>query len=135
MDSFYLILGFNAVILCIAGILFGWDKALYSILFQYASAMVLHLMYKKFQQSTLFIVTNRPAEVCQAIYAVSRHGATILDGEEPMNTASGRWYTRWFPLRRRKKVIHAVQKVDASAFINEIKNAEAAGTVYVPKEK
>ena len=32
MDSFYLILGFNAVILCIAGILFGWDKALYSIL-------------------------------------------------------------------------------------------------------
>ena len=67
MDSFYLILGFNAVILCIAGILFGWDKALYSILFQYASTMVLHLMYKKFQQSTLFIVTNRPAEVCQVI--------------------------------------------------------------------
>ena len=36
MDSFNIILGFNAIILLIAGYLFGWDKALYSIIFQYS---------------------------------------------------------------------------------------------------
>ena len=135
MDSFYLILGFNAVILCIAGILFGWDKALYSILFQYASTMVLHLMYKKFQQSTLFIVTNRPAEVCQAIYAVSQHGATILDGEGAYEHSERQMVYSVVSAAQAKKVIHAVQKVDASAFINEIKTQKLRGRFYVPKEK
>ena len=67
MDSFNIILGFNAIIIGIAGLLFGWDKALYSIIFQYASTAVIHIFYKKFQQSTLFIVTNKPKEVCQEI--------------------------------------------------------------------
>lgn len=40
MDTFNVILGFNAVILCVAGFMFGWDKALYSIIFQYASTTV-----------------------------------------------------------------------------------------------
>ena len=41
MDSFNLILGFNAILLVIAGLMFGWEKALYSIIFQYASTQVL----------------------------------------------------------------------------------------------
>ncbi len=34
MDSFNIILGVNVVILAAAGLIFGWDKALYSIVFQ-----------------------------------------------------------------------------------------------------
>ena len=34
-----------------------------------------------------------------------------------------------------KKVIHAVQKVDAGAFINEVKTQKLRGRFYVPKEK
>ena len=33
MDSFNVILGFNAMLLVVAGLLFGWEKALYSIIF------------------------------------------------------------------------------------------------------
>lgn len=36
VDSWNLVLGVNAVIICLAGFLFGWDKALYSIIYQYA---------------------------------------------------------------------------------------------------
>ena len=74
IDSFNIILGFNAVIICVAGFIFGWEKALYSIIFQYASTTVLHLLYKKFQQSTFFIVTTKPREICIAIYEVSSMG-------------------------------------------------------------
>ena len=80
VDSFNIVLGLNVVILGIAGILFGWDKALYSIIFQYVSTQVLHVLYKKYQQQTLFIVTNRAKEVCSAIYEISHHGATVLEG-------------------------------------------------------
>ena len=81
IDSFNLILIFNVVILGIAGAVFGWDKALYSIIFQFASTAMIRLMYKKYRQSTLFVVTERPDEVCECIYRTSMHGATILDGE------------------------------------------------------
>lgn len=63
VDSFNIVLGLNIIILSLAGVLFGWDKALYSIIFQYASTQVLHVMYKKYQQETLFIVTDRKSVV------------------------------------------------------------------------
>lgn len=81
VDSFNIILGVNFVILSLAGILFGWDKALYSIIFQFVSTQVLHALYKKYQQETLFVVTNKPQEVCDAIFRISHHGATILEGQ------------------------------------------------------
>ena len=81
MDAFNIILGLNAVILVAAGFMFGWDKALYSILFQFASTQVLHTLYKKYQQETFFIVTNHGEQVYQAISKATNHGATILDGE------------------------------------------------------
>ena len=37
IDSWNVVLGINVVILAAAGVLFGWDKALYSIIFQYTS--------------------------------------------------------------------------------------------------
>ena len=43
VDSWNMILGLNGIILLFAGFLFGWDKALYSIIFQYVSTQVLHI--------------------------------------------------------------------------------------------
>lgn len=76
-DSFNIVLGINIVIVGLGGLLFGWDIALYSIIFQYASTQVLHMLYKQYQQQTLFIVTNKAAAVCEAISNISHHGATI----------------------------------------------------------
>ena len=84
VDSWNLILAFNVVIILVAGLLFGWEKALYSIIYQYASTQMLHMLYKRYQKQTLFIVTNKPKEVCKAINIVSRHGATILNGKGSM---------------------------------------------------
>ena len=81
VDSWNLVLGINAVIISLAGLLFGWDKALYSIIFQYASTQILQMLYKRYQKQTLFIVTNKPEDICTAINTVSQHGATILRGE------------------------------------------------------
>ncbi|MGN0376683.1 MAG: YitT family protein [Suilimivivens sp.] len=130
MDSFNIVLGLNVVILLIAGVLFGWEKALYSIIFQYASTQVLHVLYKKYQQETLFIVTNKPKEVCDAIYQISHHGATILEGEGSFEHCERNVVYSVVSGAESKKVIRAVKEADEKAFIDAIKTQQLLGKFY-----
>lgn len=130
VDSWNFILGFNVVILSLAGVLFGWDKALYSIIFQYSSTQVLHIIYTRYQKQTLFIVTNQAKEVCKAIYAVSRHGATILEGEGFYEKHERDIVYSVVSKEESKRVIRAVKEVDENAFVNAIRTEELSGRFY-----
>lgn len=61
-DVWNFILMGNATVLVLAGLLFGWDKALYSIIFQFTSTQMIHLLYQEHNKITLFIVTELPYE-------------------------------------------------------------------------
>ena len=50
VDAWNYILFGNAAMLVVAGFLFGWDKALYSILFQYASTQIVHLLNPRYKR-------------------------------------------------------------------------------------
>ena len=130
MDAFNIILGLNAVILLAAGFMFGWDKALYSILFQFASTQVLHALYKKYQQETFFIVTNHGELVSQAISKATNHGATILDGEGPYEHTERQVVYSVVSSAESKKVRKAVKEADPNAFINVIKTERLSGHFY-----
>ncbi|MBP3476732.1 MAG: YitT family protein [Lachnospiraceae bacterium] len=130
MDSWNLILALNIVILSIAGILFGWDKALYSIIFQYASTQVLHVLYKRYQKQTFFIVTKKAEEICDAIYKVSNHGATILEGKGSYEHCERNVVYSVVSREEVKKVLQAVKAVDEEAFINEVKTEGLSGRFY-----
>lgn len=130
MDSFNMILGLNAIILSAAGLLFGWDKALYSIIFQYASTQTLHYLYKKYRQQTLFIVTNKAKEVCDAIGRISNHGATIIGGRGSFENRERSVVYSVVSSAESKKVIRAVREVDEKAFINAIRTEQLSGRFY-----
>ncbi len=130
VDSFNVVLGLNVVILGIAGLLFGWDKALYSIIFQYVSTQVLHILYKKYQQQTLFIVTNRASQVCTAIYEASHHGATVLEGKGSYEHEARDVVYSVVSSAESKKVIRAVKSVDKEAFVNAIRTEQLYGRFY-----
>ena len=130
VDSFNIILALNVVILAAAGILFGWDKALYSIIFQYASTQVLHTLYKKYQQNTLFVVTNKPQEVSEAIARECNHGATILEGEGSYEHCERHVVYSVVSSAESKHVIHAVKESDPAAFVNVIRTEQLSGRFY-----
>ena len=134
MDAWNLVLGLNVLILAVAGLLFGWDKALYSIIYQYASTQVLHTLYKKYQQQTLFIVTNHPRAVCDAISQVSHRGATILQGEGSYELEERNMVYSVVSSAESKHVIKAVREVDEHAFINAIKTSQLSGRFYQKPE-
>lgn len=130
IDSWNVVLGLNVVILVAAGMLFGWDKALYSIIFQYTSTQVLHLHYKKYQQQTLFIVTNHAKEVYEAIARVTNHGATIIDGEGPYEHKERKVVYSVVSSAESKVVVRTVKEADPHAFVNIIKTEQIAGRFY-----
>lgn len=129
-DSFNMVLGLNAVILGLSGLLFGWDTALYSILFQYFSTQVLHILYKHYQQQTLFIVTNHASEVCKAISNISHHGATIITGQGSYEGQERHVIYSVVSSSECQQVIAAIKEVDEAAFINAIKTERVQGQFY-----
>ena len=130
VDSWNLILAFNVVIILVAGLLFGWEKALYSIIYQYASTQMLHMLYKRYQKQTLFIVTNKPKEVCKAINIVSRHGATILNGKGSFEEQERYVVYSVVSKEESKAVIKAVKEADDIAFVNALRTEELLGSFY-----
>lgn len=130
VDSWNMVLGINAVIILSAGLLFGWDKALYSLIFQYVSTQVIHILHKRYQQQTLFIVTNRAAEVCDAISRVSNHGATILEGEGSFAHSSRSLVYSVVSSAESGKVIKVVKETDPRAFVNLVKTEQISGRFY-----
>ena len=130
VDSFNVILGVNVVILSVAGLLFGWEKALYSIIFQYVSTQMLHMLYKKYQQATLFVVTNKAKEVCQVIFEISNHGATVMDSEGSFEGQEHQMVYSVVSSAESKKVVEAVKKTDPGAFINVVRTEQLQGKFY-----
>ena len=130
IDSFNVVLTFNIVLLGIAGALFGWNKALYSIIFQYVSTQIVHTFYNRYQQQTLFIVTDHADEVCGTISAISRHGATIMRAEGAYSHEQKAVVYSVVSRGEYKRVIRELQKVDAKAFINSIRTDVLAGRFY-----
>lgn len=131
VDSFPFILGINTVILLIAGIYFGWEKALYSMIFQYVTTQVLHILYRVYQQQTLFIITDKPAEVCDLIYRVSNHGATLMHGEGSFEHQNKMIVYSVVSASDTRKLIPAIKEIDENAFINSIRTDEVRGNFYL----
>lgn len=130
VDSWNLILGLNIVIISIAGALFGWDKALYSIIFQFAATQVLHALYTRYQKRTLFIVTKKPEEISDIIYAITNHGATILEGKGSYEHCERNVVYSIVAKDEVKKVLRAVREIDENAFANEVKTEGLLGRFY-----
>ena len=135
MDAFDYILGFNIVMLIIAGLLFGWNSALYSIVFQFCSTEMIHLFYRDYQQQTLFIITDKPDEICRAIYQSCSHGATIFRGEGSYGHSEKDMVYSVVSGQEAKHVMQIIRETDPEAFVNSIRTTEIKGKFYLrPKD-
>lgn len=130
IDSWNYIFAGNVVILGIAGALFGWDKALYSIIFQYTSTQVLHVLYKRYQKQTLIIVTKRPEDVYEAIAEITHHDATLIKGEGCYSKQECDVLYSVVGRDEVSKVVNTVRETDPQAFVNMIRTENLAGRFY-----
>ena len=130
IDSWNYIFAGNVVILVIAGMMFGWDKALYSIIFQFTSTQVLQTLNGRYQKQTLLIVTKHPEEVYEAIKSVTNHDATLLKGVGCYEKKECNILYSVVGRDQARKVLNSVRKADPSAFVNMIKTESLSGRFY-----
>lgn len=135
METWNLILGFNVLILGAAGVLFGWDKALYSIVFQYVSTQTLHTLYRDFQRQTLIVVTDKAEEIAKMIFDETHHGASIMHAEGSHEHKDHQVLYSVIATDSARHVIKRIRDIDAHAFVNSIRTTELSGRFYMkPKD-
>ena len=133
MDSWNFVLGINAVILSVAGLLFGWDKALYSIIFQYASTQSIHLLFQHYQKETLLVVTKHPELVSEIIHAKSHHGATIIKAEGSYEHKETFIVYSVIGKDQYISIVSIIKQEDPDAFINTIDTESLTGRFFHKK--
>lgn len=72
---------FNAVIIFVAGIIYGWEKAAYSIIYQFVSNYVISHMHKRYTHEAIIIITRKPDEVIDSIFKNVHHGITKISAQ------------------------------------------------------
>ena len=114
----------------LAGFLFGFEAAMYSIIFQFVSTQTINTLHRKDQKATMFIVTRHGAMLEQKIMECTRHGITHLavqgcylkEDKDMLYTVLGEDEV--------KEVTALVHSLDPEAFINIIKSEGIAGRFY-----
>ena len=120
----------NACILVAAGILFGWDRALYSIIFQFTSTQTIQMLHQRYKKHTLFIVTRHPDLVYHEISQLTHHSATRFEGN---GCYTGEGTSLLYSVVSRdeaKLLVKKVHETDPSAFVNLIKTDYINGRFY-----
>ncbi len=69
---------FNSVMIFIAGMLYSWEIAAYSIIFQYVSNQIISKRHKRYTHQAIIIVTKQPDAVIDSILNNVRHGITKI---------------------------------------------------------
>lgn len=121
----------NVVMLMVAGALFGWDRALYSIIFQFASTQVVRMMDPDGRLMTLFIVTGREKAggVCAQIQD-TRHTATLIEGVGLYNGEPCVMIYSVVGSNQLRRLTRKVKQADPHAFVNVIRTEKLMGNFY-----
>lgn len=129
-DIWNYILTANACMLIVAGIIFGWDKALYSIIFQFTSTQVVQMLHQKYKKHTLIIITQKPAEVYREISQLTHHSATSFDGTGCYTGENTSMIYSVVSREEAKLLVKKVTETDPQAFVNIIKTDYINGRFY-----
>ena len=117
---------FNVVVL-IAGGLFGWSIALYSIIYQFCSTQVIQFMYKRYQKMTLFIISDKSEEIYHAIKNTTNHDATLFKGIGCYEEKERTLIYSVINSEAKRGLITLIRSIDKHAFINVVKTEELDG--------
>lgn len=120
----------NIVILTMAGLLFGFDAALYSIIFQFCTTQVIQTLYKRYQKDTLLIITSQPSAVYGRIRELTHHDATQIEGVGLYESSERHILYSVVGRGEVDKVIQAILDIDEKAFINVIRTEQVNGRFY-----
>ena len=124
----------NVIVLVIFALLFGWSRALYSIIFQFAGTQILNSLYKRYQKSTLLIITDKPDELVKTIRETTGHDATLFKGEGCYTGMEHNMLYTVISSDTEEKLIRQIKKTDPMAFVNILQTKMLKGNFIMKKQ-
>ena len=125
-----LIFGFNCLLILTAGIIYGPERALYSIIYQFCSTQVVKQMHNRYTSLTITIITEHPDEVTSEIFNTIRHGITEIDAIGAYKHTNTKMLYTVINGYQAEDVVNAVQKADPKAFISVQDTKYVYGNYY-----
>ena len=131
VDAWGYIFTGNVIMLAVAGVLFGWDKALYSMLFQYATTQVIKMMDPDGRRATLLIITGRESAggVCAQIQETN-HTATLIEGVGLYNGDPCVMIYSVVSDSEVRSLARKIRQSDPKAFVNVLRTERVVGKFY-----
>lgn len=123
-----IVLVFNIFIFVIAGFLFGFDRAMYSLLTYFITSKVLDIVENGMEQTkAAMIITNDSKQISREIYERLGRTVTIMEGE---GLVSGKKVVLYCVLTRFEihELRDIIKSIDDSAFIAISDVSEIIGT-------
>lgn len=130
IDAWNYILVGNVIMLVVAGALFGWSIALYSIIYQFCSTQVIQFLYKRYQKQTLFIISDKSNEIYLAIRDLTNHDATLFRGIGCYEEKERTLIYSVINSEAKRELIPLIRSIDPHAFINVVKTEELDGRFH-----
>lgn len=130
IDAFNYVLAGNVAMFGVAGLLFGWERALYSIIYQFVCTQVIHALFTRYQKQTLFIVTEHPQQVYEVIREATHHAATLFRGEGLFQQEERFMVYSVVARSEVRALVKRVREADEHAFINSIRTQSLTGRFY-----
>lgn len=129
-NSWNYIFGFNCIMLLVAGILFGWEASLYSIIFQFSSTQMVNTLHTRYKKVTLNIMTTKADEIDQKILKLTHHGVTRFEGVGCYLKEDVSMLYTVVAQEQLKQVMHLVHEIDPHAFINVMDTLAVQGRFH-----
>lgn len=113
-----IVMFFNLFILGTAGFVFSWDKAMYSLVAYFIAFKVIDITIEGLDESKgIFIVTDNPDEIADALMARLGRGVTIFHGEGGFSGESKKILYSVITRLEIAKLKSIVQEKDENAFV------------------
>lgn len=121
---------FNAIMLCIFGVIFGFEAAGYSILFQFMSTKTVSTFHTRYKRVMMQIFTKHKDDVMAVYCEKFHHGITALDGIGGYSKSPVSMLTAIVSSYEVDDVISALREVDPQIIINVSKSEKYIGRFY-----
>lgn len=120
----------NIAVLTLAGLLFGFETALYSIIYQFVATQVIDQRHTRFKTMSLYMITEKPEEVCANIFKGTRHGITKLWGEGAYSHTPRCLLYMVVNAFQVDEVVDAAREADPKIFISVSRTERIIGNYY-----
>lgn len=113
-----IVMFFNLFILASAGFVFGWDRAMYSLIAYYIAFKMIDITIEGFQESkSVWIISDRYREIGNVIVARLGRGVTYLNGEGGYSGDDKKVIFCVISRLEEAKLKLIVEEVDSTAFL------------------